>query len=103
MRRLQLRVAAVLPVALPVLRQRLRHTTDMLPHARAAGWRMLVDIVAEEQNEVRPAPRDVLPGRIAAALEVLAGGRDEGQPVKRRTRFNGCAGAADRAGMVADH
>ncbi len=104
MGRLQVRIAAVLRVALAVIRQRHRLLTQMPAHARPpAGLpgraaAVFVDVVAIVEDEVDLGLlRDMRPGGEMPVLIVLAPGGDEAQAAWLGARRGGGAGAAGAA------
>src|SRR5690606_4855408 len=110
-RRLQVRVAAVLRIAPPVVVQRIdlaadvaaqRHERAAVEHALArAAVGAFVYVVAVVEDEVQGLLGDPAPGREMALLQVLAAGHGEAHAVHARIRRRERGAAADRTGRTA--
>ncbi len=99
MRRLQVRVGAVLRVAVTVVVERDRLEAVELPHATVAPG-VLVDVVAERQHQVGPVVRHVAIGR-EESLFVVRAGRERELHRGDRHAGGGAGHGAPGGGLVA--
>ena len=98
----QVGVGLVARVAHAVLGKRIGLARVVRAHMVAAPGR-LVDVIAEEGDQVRRVGDDVAVGAVVALLVLLAGGEREAQRRRRRVGRGRGARAADRARRVARH
>jgi hypothetical protein len=103
-RRLQVAVAFVLRIARAVLRQRERFVAAGRPvrMAQPVGP-PLVDVVAEEGNQVGCGSGDMAVRRVVAEFPVLAGGDGELQFRRQRIACRRRARSPDRTDGIAQH
>jgi hypothetical protein len=98
--RLQIRVGLVERIAQAIVVERHRLGPAVLAHAREAR-RVLVDVVAEKDDQVEVVAEHPPVGAEVAELPVLARGEGHAQAVERRVRRRGRARPADGAHLTA--
>ncbi len=102
---LQQRVALVQGVAVPVILQALRgpQVVGAGQAQRHGGRGVLVDVVAQEEHQVRRVLHHLAPGRVVAVLPALAGGIGQAQPLGQAAGRGRRAAAARAAHGLAQH